>query len=106
MEVIRAVINEMSSSKLLYNYADVMDALSDCFQTSMPQSMINDLVKMQINDMAKWNVVSISVDGKGTRATTYSMPRSNLYVMEPDQSTIDRAKEMIQKVINGETIRQ
>lgn len=106
MEVIRAVINEMSSSKLLYNYADVMDALSDCFQTSMPQSMINDLVKMQINDMAKWNVVSISVDGKGTRATTYSMPRSNLYVMEPDQSTIDRAKEMIQKVINGETISQ
>ena len=104
MEVIKQVINKMSSSSMLYNYMDIMDAVSGCIQTSMPRDMINGLVKMQINDMTKWNIVSYSADGKGTRATTYSVPRSSLYVMEPDQATIDHAKELIQKVIDGEII--
>lgn len=106
MEVIRAVVNQMASSKLLYNYTDVMSAIADCFQTSMPADMINGLVKMQINDMAKWNIVSYSVDGKGTRSTTYSMPNFNAYVMIPDENTIAHAKELIRQVIDGETIQE
>ena len=104
MEVIKAVINEMASSKMLYNYTDIMDAISDCFQTSMPKDMIQSLVKMQINDMKKWNVVSYSVDGTGSRSSTYSMPRSNLWVMIPDESTIAHAKELIRQVIDGQVI--
>lgn len=104
MEVIKQVINKMSSPSMLYNYMDIMDAVSGCIQTSMPRDMINGLVKMQINDMRKWNVVSYSADGKSTRATTFSVPRSSLYVMEPDQATIGHAKELIQKVIDGEKI--
>ena len=105
MEVIKAVINEMASSKMLYNYTDIMDAISDCFQTSMPKDMIQSLVKMQINDMKKWNVVSYSVDGTGTRASTFSIPgRDNLWVMIPDENTINHAKELIQQVIDGKVI--
>ncbi|MCI5601876.1 MAG: LCP family protein, partial [Clostridiales bacterium] len=105
MEVIKAVINEMASSKMLYNYTDIMDAISDCFQTSMPKDMIQSLVKMQINDMKKWNVVSYSVDGTGTRASTFSIPgRDNLWVMIPDENTINYAKELIQQVIDGKVI--
>ena len=105
MEVIKAVINEMASSKLLYNYTDIMDAISDCFQTSMPKDMIQSLVKMQINDMKKWNIVSCSADGTGTRSSTYSIPqRDNLWVMIPDESTIEHAKELIQQVIDGKII--
>ncbi len=105
MEVIKAVINEMASSKMLYNYTDIMDAISDCFQTSMPKDMIQSLVKMQINDMKKWNVVSYSVDGTGTRASTFSIPgRNNLWVMIPDENTINHAKELIQQVIDGKVI--
>lgn len=105
MEVIKAVINEMASSKMLYNYTDIMDAISDCFQTSMPKDMIQSLVKMQINDMKKWNVASYSVDGTGTRASTFSIPgRDNLWVMIPDENTINHAKELIQQVIDGKVI--
>lgn len=106
MEVIRAVLNKLASSKLLYNYYDVMDAISDCFQTSMSADMIQRLVKMQINDMKKWNVVSYSVDGNGTKSTTYSMPNTTAYVMVPDESTITHAKELIEQVINGQVISQ
>ena len=105
MEVIKAVINEMASSKMLYNYTDIMDAISDCFQTSMPKDMIQSLVKMQINDMKKWNVVSYSVDGTGTRASTFSIPgRNNLWLMIPDENTINHAKQLIQQVIDGKVI--
>ena len=104
MEVIKAVINKMASSKLLYNYSDVMNAIKDCFQTSMSADMIQSLVKMQINDMKKWNIVSYSVDGEGTKSTTYSMPNFNAYVMVPDESSIAHAKELIQQVVDGQTI--
>lgn len=104
MEVIKAVINKMASSKLLYNYADIMEAISDCFQTSMPKDVIQSLVKMQINDMKKWNIVSYSANGSGTRSTTYSMPKFNAYVMIPDESTIEHAKELISQVVDGKVI--
>lgn len=105
MEVIKAVINEMASSKMLYNYTDIMDAISDGFQTSMPKDMIQSLVKMQINDMKKWNVLSYSVDGTGSSSSTYSIPQiDNLWVMIPDESTIEHSKELIQQVIDGKVI--
>lgn len=105
MEVIKAVINKMASSKMLYNYTDIMDALGDCFQTSMPKDVIQSLVKMQINDMKKWNIVSYSADGTGARSSTYSIPgRNDLWVMIPDESTIEHAKELIQQVVDGKVI--
>ena len=71
----------------------------------MPKDMIQSLVKMQINDMKKWNIVTYSADGTGTRSATYSIPqRNNLWVMIPDESTIEHAKELIQQVIDGKII--
>lgn len=70
----------------------------------MSEDMIQGLVKMQINDMKKWNVVSYSVDGSGTKSTTYSMPNTTAYVMVPDENTITHAKELIEQVIDGQVL--
>ena len=71
----------------------------------MPKDVIQNLVKMQINDMKKWNIVSYSADGTGARSSTYSIPgRNDLWVMIPDESTIEHAKELIQQVVDGKVI--
>ena len=51
-----------------------------------------------------WNIQRYSVDGAGESNYTYSMPSQSVYVMVPDQSTIDQAKAYIDMVKNGEPI--
>lgn len=101
MEVIRAVIQKCASSSMLMNYASVMEAVAGSFETSMSQEQIASLVKMQLSDMAQWSVTSYTVDGHSMYAETFSMPGTELYVIEPDYATVETAKGMIQEIYGG-----
>lgn len=45
--------------------------------------------------MKRWQVTSIDVDGTGATSPTYSMGSMPLYVMIPNQQTVDAAKQQI-----------
>lgn len=97
--VLEAMLKKMMSSTIITNYSSILDAVSGCFETSMSSSDIQALIQMQLNDMASWQIDQISVDGTGSSSTScYSMPGWSLYVMEPDQATIDAAKAKIKEV--------
>ena len=102
MEVIRAVIQKVASSSLLANYASVMDAVSGAFETNMPQEEIAALVRMQLSDMASWNITTYTAVGQVSGAETYSAPGQILSVVIPDESSVQEAKDMISNVLNGE----
>lgn len=102
MAVIKAVLDKCTSASILYDYADVMNSVSGCFTTNMSKEKIASLVRMQLSDMAQWNVSSISVDGTGASKTTYTVSGKKAYVMIPDESTVARAKESIASVLAGE----
>lgn len=101
MAVISAVIDKITSPSILKNYASLMDSISGCMQTSLSSGDIGKLVQMQLNDMASWQITSVSADGIGEYKTTYSNPGFTAYVMIPDQSTINEAKAQI-KAVMGE----
>lgn len=101
MEVIRAVINKCISPSILYNYADVMNGVSGSFSTNISKDTIVSLVRMQLNDMAGWDIQSMSVDGSGANKSTYSVKGKALYVMVPNESTVQSAKDRISAVLNG-----
>ena len=102
--VIKEIVEKASNSQILSKYNTVINALSGTFETNISSKNIKKLVKMQINDMASWNIVSANLNGTDSSNYTYSMGKQMLYVMEPTQSTINHAKEMIAKVKNGEII--
>ena len=102
MEVIKAVMSKCASSAILYNYADVMNSMSGCFVTDMSKDKIASLVKMQLTDMASWTITSVSVDGTGAYKTTFTVPEKKGYVMIPDETTIQNAKNQIAAVLNGQ----
>lgn len=104
MEVISKVLNKAASSALLNNYTSLMDGLVGSFETSMSPEDLASLARMQLDDMASWNVQQYSVSGSGDRQPTYSMPRTSLWVMQPDQTYINNAKALINQVVSGETI--
>lgn len=103
MAVIKGVINKLVSTDMLMNYTSVLSALEDSFETSVPYSLVSELVKAQLNDNSGWNIVSYSVDGTGDSQIPYSMSQY-AYVMVPDETTVQTAKSLIQAVLAGETI--
>lgn len=103
MAVITGVINKMQSPAVLQNFSGLMQGLEGSFESDMPYEALSGLVKEQLSGGGSWNVVSYSVDGTGSKSSTYSMSKP-AYVMIPDQSTVDKAKELIGQVKSGETI--
>lgn len=94
MKVIEAVIRKCQSSALLRNYDSILNEVSESFQTNMTKDSIKELVKFQLNNSPDWEVISYSVSGFGESNYTYSIPSARAYVMVPDQSTVDIAKQM------------
>ncbi len=105
MAVISAVIDKMTSSTaLLTNYSGIMNSLEGMVSMDFESDDITGLINMQLSDGGSWNVKSFSVTGEGASKRTYSMPNQNVYVCIPDESSVEKAKGLIQKVMNGETI--
>lgn len=97
--VIEAIISKLSEPSSALKYQSVINALQGSLQTNMGPAAIKQLANQQLNDMGKWQVESISVDGTGKMASTYSMGALPLYVMEPDQQTVDDAKSSIRQYL-------
>ena len=99
--VITAILNKaLSSSTLVKKYSSILESMGSSFQTNMPQNKIYSLVNMQLDSMPKWNITSISVNGKDSSNYTYSYSAGKLYVMEPDMSTVATATNKIKEVEN------
>ena len=105
MQAIEALIKKISSgTTVLGNYSAIMDSMSGMFMTSMSSSDISALVKMQLSDLAAWNVKSYAVTGTGGSSTTYSMPTKRSYVMYPDEVQVKYAEQLVNKVVEGQIL--
>ena len=104
MAIIRGVMEKAMSPDILKNYDSLLDAVEGNFQTSVPYGMVASLVRDQLSKGGEWNIVSYSVDGTGGSETTWSAPNESLYVMYPDQDTVDTAKRMMKQVYDGQTV--
>lgn len=71
-------------------------------ETNMPKNEITELVKMQLGDMASWDIVKYSLSGSGEMAAVYSMPGQYAYVMVPNQETVDEAASLIKQTMGAE----
>ncbi len=103
MAMIKGVINKLLSPALLTNYTQVLKAVEDCFEMSVPMDVISDLVSAQLSDGGSWDVVTHSVTGTGGYAVPYSMGYE-VWVMHPDYKTVNQAKQMIRDVLDGKIV--
>ena len=99
MEVIKAMVTKLCSKDFLYNYSDILSQLSGTYQTDMPASVIYDIVSYQLGNDINWQIETYSVTGSGSYEYTYSVPGTALYVMLPNQTSIDGAKSRISSVL-------
>ena len=103
-EVIKAIISKVqSSSSILTKYSSILNNLKNNFETNASNDVVKEFIKLQMKDMKNWQVESLNLNGYDSHNYTYSMGSAMLYVMEPDMNTVNKAKDVINKIIEGKT---
>lgn len=103
-DVLKAIINKATSDvSILTRYTSLLDSISGYFQTNVDMSEISEIVKIQLDKMPSWTIKQYSLDGTGSKQPTYSMGNTLLYVMIPDETTVETASKYINGMTKGKT---
>lgn len=97
--VLAAIINKASSKSILTNYNSLLKSLKPSLVTNLSNKELTSFIKMQIDKDIKWNITYVNLDGSDGYEYTYSYAKNKLYVMIPDEETIEQAKEEIRKIL-------
>jgi len=98
-DVLSAILKKVTTVQYIVNYPRILSAIEGTFQTSLSYDEITGFAKMQMNTMKGWEVEEYSVNGAGSMQPTYSMGSQPLYVMIPDQNTVNEAISKIQDTL-------
>ena len=107
MQVITAVIEKATSgTAIISNYSDIMASVEGMFTMNIPIEMVSNLIKMQLSDLARWNVSSYAVTGSDAMEECYSAPGMDLAVIVPYDSSVSKATRLIDMIYDGEILTQ
>ena len=100
MQVIAAMVRQLSVGNVLSRWREILDSLEGMFATDMPLGDITKLLTNEMDDLGDWEIFSAAVTGVG--GTDYNWSSGGkAYVMYPDES-VDRVAEQMKRVMNGE----
>ena len=97
--VLKSIINKLLSSKIIINYNNLLNSLNNKFLTNMKDEELTKLIKWQIDGMYNWDILNISLNGTDSYQYTYSYQKQLLYVMLPDEESVNTAKEKINSIM-------
>ena len=106
MQIIKAIVQKILQGKIITRYTEILDSLEGMFNTDMSADVMAKLIQKQIEEMSKWDIFTYAVTGKGGSNTTYSIPGFNAYVMYPNEETVNKASNLINKVLESQIISQ
>lgn len=99
-DVISAIMKKALSSKtLITKYTNILESMGNSFQTNIPTESIYSLINKQLDSMPNWNFDTYSLNGFDSTNGTYTFGDQQLYVMEPDMSTVEFARNKIDFVM-------
>ena len=100
--VMKAIIKKMTSSTtLLTSYDDVMAAAGKNLSTNMSSGDMTELVKMQITDLAEWDIQSQKITGEYGEDYVASLSQKNKYsVYYTDTASVKKCVDAIQALQN------
>jgi len=102
MAMIKAILNKAMSPAILTNYQSLLTAVAGSFATNFSYDDMAAFVQQQLSAGSGWNITSYAVTGTGDMTATYTYPDENLYVMRPDQTTVNKARTLLGQVLGGE----
>ena len=101
--VLEAIIRKATDKSIITKYNSLLNAINGKYQTNISMKKITSLIKKQLKDMESWNVTSYSLTGTDSSNYTYTYNQL-LYVMQPDQDSVEEAIKLIDRVLNDEEL--
>lgn len=101
--LIEAALRKVTNKSIITKYTSLLNSIDGKYQTNMDYKKITSLIKMQLNDMSNWTVTSYSLTGTDSSNYTYTYNQL-LYVMEPDEDSIEEAKSLIKDILANENL--
>ncbi|MBR5501164.1 MAG: LCP family protein [Clostridia bacterium] len=70
--IIQAVLKKLTSATVLSNFTGILKAVTDNTKTNISTADMNELLQMQLKDMASWDIETCALDGYGMFGTLYA----------------------------------
>ena len=102
--IITAIIKKMTTPAILSNATAIMDSVADSVDTNFPKERIQELISLQLGDGSEWNIRSVQATGRAGSEYCYSYSGMRLWVMWPDESSIDAIQSLIRSVQSSEIL--
>lgn len=102
--VITAMIKKIVSPAILTGANDIINTVSGNVETNMSQEQIQNLIKQQLAEGPSWNIKSLAAEGAEDEQYCYSYAGAPLYVMQPEQASVDMIKAAINAVEDGQIL--
>lgn len=97
-DIIQAIFKQLLSTNTITNYNNILNSLSDLYQTNIPRDKITDLLYETING-AVWEFQEQSVNGSDGQ-NYVRLTNILSYVMNPNMDTVNSAIVKMKEVLN------
>ena len=99
MQVLTAILDKLQSPELLKNPSEVLDVVGRSMQTSFTSDEIAEVIAWQLDSGHGWDIGRQAVTGTGDSQQTFSMKGTDLYVMWPDEESVEAASEKMKEML-------
>lgn len=99
--VITAMLKKCLSPTMLLKANAIMEQVSKDVETNMSQEEINALIKYQLSNNPAWTIQSVAAEGTNTTGTCYSSGDTELFIMEPVESSVQNIIDLANIVEEG-----
>lgn len=96
-QIIKAIFKRLISTNTITNYNNILNALSDLYDTNIPKETITDLIKETING-ANWEISEQSFNGSDGNNYVH-LSKLTSYVMNPNMDSVNQAVEAIKNTL-------
>lgn len=99
--LLSAMIEKASSPMILFHANEMIRSVAGNADTNLSEAQIKSLVRMQIEKMQSWEIESVAAEGGSSgKEYCYSYKGGPLYVMIPDESSVENIQEKIKETLS------
>lgn len=99
--VLTAILKKAMSPAILKSANKILSSVSDCVETNMTREEMASFINKQLSEGAGWDIASQASSGKGDKQACFSSGSQKLYVMWPDETSVDTSSQRIRQVMES-----
>ena len=99
-EILTSIIKKITNKTILLKYSTILNSLSNGIKTNIDKETISKLVSKQLDNNKDWEIETLVATGSSSYQEAYSTGKVKVYVMEPNEESIDNIKTSIKELID------